>query len=334
MLEQEKQSDATEPPRGVAAETKPVDGSDKASSWTTAHEIQQVALLRLLEAHQYERVRKRRWSILFRSLFFLLLLLFWYEWRSVSGHEVAKPERHTALIDIQGEIDHESDANADQITSALRAAFDDKATAGVILRLNSPGGSPVQASIIHQEILRLRAKHPTIPIHTVIEDICASGGYYIAAASDRIYVDPNSLVGSMALRLALAKARAVACDYPDALVIGSDQAATLDGSVAIGKPGNRQAAIEQLSAASGKLMQFFTALAVVRQTQGSQCVFEQCQVVETQVRFRTLSAAQIQHYVDREPAFDCAGAAKCEGLGISLMASIQSEDPTALIGLP
>ncbi|NCW18507.1 MAG: hypothetical protein EBW39_04720 [Betaproteobacteria bacterium] len=92
--------------------------------------------------------------------------------------------------------------------------------------------------------------------------------------------------------------------------------------------------IEQLSAASGKLMQFFTALAVVRQTQGSQCVFEQCQVVETQVRFRTLSAAQIQHYVDREPAFDCAGAAKCEGLGISLMASIQSEDPTALIGLP
>ncbi|NDF77840.1 MAG: septum formation inhibitor Maf, partial [Betaproteobacteria bacterium] len=129
-------------------------------------------------------------------------------------------------------------------------------------------------------------------------------------------------------------ARAVACDYPDALVIGSDQAATLDGSVAIGKPGNRQAAIEQLSAASGKLMQFFTALAVVRQTQGSQCVFEQCQVVETQVRFRTLSAAQIQHYVDREPAFDCAGAAKCEGLGISLMASIQSEDPTALIGLP
>ncbi|MBU6381102.1 MAG: S49 family peptidase [Betaproteobacteria bacterium] len=201
MLEQEKQSDATEPPRGVAAEAKPVDGSDKASAWTTAHEIQQVALLRLLEAHQYERVRKRRWSILFRSLFFLLLLLFWYEWRSVSGHEVAKPERHTALIDIQGEIDHESDANADQITSALRAAFDDKATAGVILRLNSPGGSPVQASIIHQEILRLRAKHPTIPIHTVIEDICASGGYYIAAASDRIYVDPNSLVGSIGVRL-------------------------------------------------------------------------------------------------------------------------------------
>ncbi|NCV71038.1 MAG: S49 family peptidase, partial [Betaproteobacteria bacterium] len=107
----------------------------------------------------------------------------------------------TALIDIQGEIDHESDANADQITSALRAAFDDKATAGVILRLNSPGGSPVQASIIHQEILRLRAKHPTIPIHTVIEDICASGGYYIAAASDRIYVDPNSLVGSIGVRL-------------------------------------------------------------------------------------------------------------------------------------
>jgi len=170
-------------------------------SWQSVHEIQQAALLRLLEESQAEQIRKRRWSIAFRGLFVLILLLFWYEWRSVSGHETAKPDRHTALIDIQGEIEHESEANADQITGALRAAFEDKATAGVILRLNSPGGSPVQASIIHQEILRYREKYPDIPIHTVVEDICASGGYYIAAASDKIFVDPNSLVGSIGVRI-------------------------------------------------------------------------------------------------------------------------------------
>ena len=170
-------------------------------SWQSAYEIQQAALLRLLEESQAEQRRKRRWSIAFRGMLLLILLLFWYEWRNVTGHETAKPDRHTALIDIQGEIDHESEANADQITGALRAAFEDQATAGVILRLNSPGGSPVQASIIHQEILRYRAKFPDIPIHTVVEDICASGGYYIAAASDKIFVDPNSLVGSIGVRL-------------------------------------------------------------------------------------------------------------------------------------
>lgn len=185
-------------PREPATPSEP---ATRSKAWATAHDIQQAALLRLLEENQREQVRKRRWTIAFRSLFILVLLLFWYEWRSVSGHETAKPDRHTALIDIRGEIDHESDASADQITGSLRAAFEDQGTAGVILRLNSPGGSPVQASIVYQEILRLREKHPEIPIHTVVEDICASGGYFIAAASDKIFVDPNSLVGSIGVRL-------------------------------------------------------------------------------------------------------------------------------------
>ncbi|HAB48366.1 MAG: S49 family peptidase [Betaproteobacteria bacterium] len=185
----------------MTEDTKPAGSASTSGAWISAHEIQQAALLRLLEENQREQIRRRRWSIAFRSLFLIVLMLFWYEWRSVSGHETAKPDRHTALIDIQGEIDHESEANADQITGALRAAFEDQGTAGVILRLNSPGGSPVQASIIHQEVLRLREKYPNIPIHTVVEDICASGGYYIAVASDKIFVDPNSLVGSIGVRL-------------------------------------------------------------------------------------------------------------------------------------
>ena len=185
----------------MTEDTNKAESPSNTKAWASAHDIQQAAILRLLEENQREQTRKRRWSIVFRGLFIVVLLLFWYEWRSVSGHEAAKPDRHTALIDIQGEIDHESEANADQITSALRAAFEDQATAGVILRLNSPGGSPVQASIIHQEVLRLREKYPNIPIHTVVEDICASGGYYVAVASDKIFVDPNSLVGSIGVRL-------------------------------------------------------------------------------------------------------------------------------------
>jgi len=163
--------------------------------------IHQHALIKLLEDANLEQRRRRRWTNAFRLAFLLALLLLWFEWRSLGGHDPTKPGRHTALIDIRGEIDHESEANADQITGALRAAFEDQATAGVILRLNSPGGSPVQASIIHQEVVRLRGKFPSTPVHAVVEDICASGGYYIAVAAEQIFVDRNSLVGSIGVRL-------------------------------------------------------------------------------------------------------------------------------------
>jgi septum formation protein len=137
-------------------------------------------------------------------------------------------------------------------------------------------------------------------------------------------------VEAMTLRLALAKASAVAERFPEALVIGSDQAATLDGYHAIGKPGTLLRAREQLRAASGQIMRFSTALALVGLSRGVQDL----EVVDTVVRFRKLADASIDRYLTREPALDCAGAAKCEALGIALTESIESRDPTALVGLP
>ena len=98
---------------------------------------------------------------------------------------------------MRGVIAHDSNASADIITGGLQEAFKDKRTQGVILRINSPGGSPVQAGYINDEIRRLRAKYPDIPLYAVIEDICASGGYYVAVAADKIYVDKASIIGSI-----------------------------------------------------------------------------------------------------------------------------------------
>jgi protease-4 len=114
-----------------------------------------------------------------------------------SGDKLAATGRHTALIALDGEISPDTNANAEDVSAALESAFGDAGTAGVILRCNSPGGSPVQAGIIYDEIRRLRAKHPSIPLYVVVGDMCASGGYYAAAAGDKIYVDKASIVGSI-----------------------------------------------------------------------------------------------------------------------------------------
>jgi protease-4 len=100
-------------------------------------------------------------------------------------------------VELKGVIADTGDASADNIVGALRDAFSDKHTRGVILRINSPGGSPVQAGTINDEIARLRAKYPDVPLYAVVEDICASGGYYVAVAADKIYVDKASIVGSI-----------------------------------------------------------------------------------------------------------------------------------------
>jgi len=100
-------------------------------------------------------------------------------------------------VQVEGEIDRDGRASAENVIEGLHAAFEHPGTKGVVLLINSPGGSPVQAGQIYNEVRRLRAKHPTIPLHAVVEDMAASGGYYIAAAADRIYVDPASLVGSI-----------------------------------------------------------------------------------------------------------------------------------------
>lgn len=140
----------------------------------------------------------RRWGIFFKLLgfgyvaFLIMLALDW------SGDaESLSSGRHTALVELSGVIESKGEASADRIAAALQNAFKDKNTQGVILRVNSPGGSPVQAGVIYDEIRRLRTLYPNIPIYAVVEDICASGGYYVAAATDRIYVDKASLVGSI-----------------------------------------------------------------------------------------------------------------------------------------
>lgn len=139
----------------------------------------------------------------------------------------------------------------------------------------------------------------------------------------------NEAPEQLVARLALAKARAVSAIHPDALVIGSDQVATLDGQ-AIGKPGNHERAATQLRACSGREVQFLTGLAVVCENNG----FEELHVESFMVYFRELSDSQIENYLRREQPYDCAGSFKCEGLGIALFSSLSGDDPTALEGLP
>lgn len=146
-----------------------------------------------------EKRRARRWGIFFKlSSVALAALAFLYlngNFSSKSGDAVST--KHSALIDVIGVIDSGAEANADALINSLQAAFKDVNTSGVIMRINSPGGSPVQAGMIVDEIRRLKAKHPKIPFYVVVEEICASGGYYIAAAADQIYVDKASLIGSI-----------------------------------------------------------------------------------------------------------------------------------------
>ena len=140
---------------------------------------------------------------------------------------------------------------------------------------------------------------------------------------------PGEQPAAMAQRLALVKARAVASKFAAAVVIGSDQVADLDGEP-VGKPGTHERAFEQLRSMSGRSVVFHTAVAVVRGDVG----FEGVALVPVTVRFRTLTDAQIEHYLRAEQPYDCAGSAKSEALGIALLDSIESNDPTALVGLP
>ena len=146
-------------------------------------------------------------------------------------------------------------------------------------------------------------------------------------------VDETPLAGetpaALALRLALAKARAVAAHAPDAVVIGSDQVADLEGAP-VGKPGDHARAVAQLRSMRGKAVVFQTAVAVVHRQAG----FEASVLVPVRVRFRDLSDNEIERYLRAEQPYDCAGSAKSEGLGITLLTAIESDDPTALIGLP
>lgn len=156
-------------------------------------------LEKLAMAAIVEQRRARRWGIFFKFLTFGYLLFLLMLIMELTGHGEAGlvSGKHTALVELEGVISPKEQASADNLIAGLQAAFQDKGTKGVVLRINSPGGSPVQAGIVNDEIRRLRAQYPDIPLYAVVEDICASGGYYIAAAADKIYVNQASIVGSI-----------------------------------------------------------------------------------------------------------------------------------------
>ncbi|MEE4463464.1 S49 family peptidase, partial [Azotobacter chroococcum] len=167
----------------------PPEGGDE-KSW----KLLEKTLLATVE----ERRRARRWGIFFKLLGFtyLLVLLAMFS-PALSLKEAARTGDHTALVEVRGMIADDESASADNIVGSLRAAFKDKHTKGVVLRINSPGGSPVQSGYIYDEIRRLRAAHPDTRLYAVITDLGASGAYYIASAADAIYADKASLVGSI-----------------------------------------------------------------------------------------------------------------------------------------
>lgn len=177
----------------VDSEEKSVSG--EARGVAPKGEWERQTLERLAFANLEEQRLRRRWGIFFKLLAFvyvavtLALLVDW-------GPE-RYDGRHTALIHLRGTIEASGEANSDRIVSALQAAFEDVGTAGVVLQINSPGGSPVESGIIYDEIRRLRAKYPDIPLYAVVGDLCASGGYFVASAADRIYVNKASIVGSI-----------------------------------------------------------------------------------------------------------------------------------------
>ncbi len=150
-----------------------------------------------------EQRRNRRWGIFFKILLALYLftfLMIYFVGNTETGSFIG--DKHTALIEINGVIAANTEARADYVVTGLRKAFKDENTQGVILRINSPGGSPVQAGYINDEISRLKEKYPEIPVYAVISDMCASGGYYIAAAADKIYANKASIVGSIGVIMA------------------------------------------------------------------------------------------------------------------------------------
>jgi protease-4 len=155
-------------------------------------------LEKLLFATVKEQRAARRWSIFFKLLTLgVISFSLWAYFDFSTGSDIEALGRHTALIDIDGSIESEGSGSADSVIPSLNKAFSDAGSVAIVLRINSPGGSPVQAGMIVDEILRLRKGYPSKPVYVVVDEICASGGYYIAAAADKIFVNKASIVGSI-----------------------------------------------------------------------------------------------------------------------------------------
>ena len=158
-------------------------------------------LSRLAENSQIEQRRARRWGIFFKLAFLLYAVLLLVIIVGGTTEDTLSDEPFTALVTLDGPIMDDSSANADTVIEGLREGFESEHSKAVILRINSPGGSPVQSNYIYQEMLRLRAKYPEKPLYVVISEMAASGGYYVAAGAQAIYADQASIVGSIGVRM-------------------------------------------------------------------------------------------------------------------------------------
>ena len=154
------------------------------------------ALERVATEMLRQQKSERRWRIFFRAAWLLLVAAVFYALIAGRSATTTPSGPHTALVEVRGEIAAEADANAESLVAALKTAFEDNGAQALVLRINSPGGSPVQSGIVYDEIKRLKAKHKK-KVYAVVEEVCASGAYYIAAAADEIYVDKASIVGSI-----------------------------------------------------------------------------------------------------------------------------------------
>jgi len=170
----------------------PARGDGQETSW------ERQLVEKLVLGNVTEQRRARRWRLFFKALLFAYVLVALVLWAiNYLPNATLHAGGHAAVVEIDGLISSQTDASAENVVEALRDAFKDKGTKGVVLRINSPGGSPVQSAIINDEIRRLRDKHKKVPVYAVIEDLGASGGYYIAVAADKIYVNRSSVVGSI-----------------------------------------------------------------------------------------------------------------------------------------
>lgn len=178
---------------------------EKETASATADDRSHKVVDRLVFAALTEQRRARRWRVFFMLFFVVYLTVVTIMLLSGTddglGYPAADGEKHTALVRLSGVIASGEEAGAENIINGLQAAFKHEDTAGVVLEINSPGGSPVQSAYIYDEIRRLREKHEAVPLYVVVADVAASGGYFVAAAADRIYVNKSSLLGSIGVRL-------------------------------------------------------------------------------------------------------------------------------------
>lgn len=178
-------------------------GKSKQSPALPGSNAAPVASNEILQRLAEDYMRDRKWRRVFRWILLLLALIYLVSLFAFTGSGAAinasKP--HTALINLNGAIGVDGGVSSDQINNSLRRAFENKFSKGVVMRINSPGGTPVQSAEINQEITRLKALYPNKPMHVVVADLCASGGYYVAVAADKIFANRSSIVGSIGVRM-------------------------------------------------------------------------------------------------------------------------------------